>query len=138
MDRLLELELESLKDGLLFSARFYNKPVVIFNSASQCGFTKQFAEFQVLYDEGNIVPIALPTNDFGGQEPGDNYEILQYCRTKYNVTFPVCKKTNLDHILFKTFGRPDWNFNKYLFNKDHIFIDKFDSTTKPKELIDHV
>ena len=103
MDRLLELELESLKDGLLFSARFYNKPVVIFNSASQCGFTKQFAEFQVLYDEGNIVPIALPTNDFGGQEPGDNYEILQYCRTKYNVTFPVCKKTNLDHILFKTF-----------------------------------
>ena len=138
MDRLLELELESLKDGLLFSARFYNKPVVIFNSASQCGFTKQFAEFQVLYDEGNIVPIALPTNDFGGQEPGDNYEILQYCRTKYNVTFPVCKKTNLDHILFKTFGRPDWNFNKYLFDKKHNFVAKFDSNTSPEELLQHV
>ena len=68
-DKLLELELESLKDGLLFSGRFYKKPIVIFNSASQCGFTEQFAEFQTMYQEGNIVPIALPTNEFGAQEP---------------------------------------------------------------------
>ena len=47
-DKLLELDLESLKDGLLFSERFWKKPVVIFNSASQCGFTKQFADFQKL------------------------------------------------------------------------------------------
>jgi glutathione peroxidase-family protein len=48
IDKLLELELESLKDGLLFSGRFWNKPVVIFNSASQCGFTKQFADFSTI------------------------------------------------------------------------------------------
>ena len=111
-DKLLELELESLKNGLLYSGRYYKKPVVIFNSASLCGFTKQFADFQQLYEEGNIVPIALPTNEFNNQEPGDNYEITQFCRTKYNVTFPVCKKTNLTHKLFQKFGNPDWNFNR--------------------------
>ena len=137
-DNILELNLESLKDGLLFSGRFWNKPLVIFNSASQCGFTKQFADFQKLYEEGNIVPIALPTNEFGGQEPGDDYEVLQFCRTNYNVDFPVCKKTNLDHILFKRHGKPNWNFNKYLFDKQHNFVSKFDSSTSPGDLLKHV
>ena len=137
-DRLLELDLESLKDGLLFSDRFWNKPVVIFNSASQCAFTKQFADFQQLYEEGNIVPIALPTNEFGAQEAGDNYELLQFCRTNYSVSFPVCKKTDLNHTLFQRFGRPDWNFNKYLFNKDHSFVKQFDAYFDPKELLNHV
>ena len=138
MDKLLSLGLESLKDGLLFSDRVYNRPIVIFNSASQCGFTKQFADFQRLYDEGSIVPIALPTNNFGQQEPGDNYEILQFCRTHYKVTFPVCRKTDLNHALFQTYGQPNWNFNKYLFNKKHNFVAKFDSNTSPEELLQHV
>lgn len=137
-DKLLELELESLKDGLLFSGRFYNKPVVIFNSASQCGFTKQFADFQKLYEEGNIVPIALPTNEFGNQEPGDNYEITQFCKKKYSVSFPLCKKIDLTHKLFQRFGPPDWNFNKYLFDKNHDFVKKFDAYFDPKELLKHV
>lgn len=137
-DKLLELELESLKDGLLFSERFYKKPLVVFNSACQCGFTKQFADFQKLYEEGNIVPIALPSNEFGNQEPGDNYEIIQFCRTKYNVTFPVCKKTDLSHKLFQRFGRPDWNFNKYLFDRNHDFIKKFDAYFDPKKLLKYV
>jgi glutathione peroxidase len=137
-DKLLELELESLKDGLLFSGKFWNKPVVIFNSASQCGFTKQFADFQQLYEEGNIVPIALPTNEFNNQEPGDNYEIIQFCRTRYNVSFPICKKTDLTHKLFQLLGLPDWNFNKYLFDKDHNFIKKFNAYIEPKELLNYV
>lgn len=137
-DKLLELELESLKDGLLFSDRFYNKPVVIFNSASQCGFTKQFADFQSLYESGKIIPIALPTNEFGAQEPGDNYEIIQFCRTHYNVSFPVCKKADLNHKLFQTYGKPDWNFNKYLFDRDHNFIKQFNAYFDPKELLNYV
>lgn len=137
-DKLLELELESYKDGLLFSGRFYKKPVVIFNSASLCGFTKQFADFQQLYEEGKIAPIALPTNEFGSQEPGDNYEISQFCSTQYNVTFPICKKTDLTHKFFKKFGLPDWNFNKYLFDQNHNFIKKFDAYFDPKELLKHV
>ena len=138
IDKLLELNLESLKDGLLFSGRFYKKPVIIFNSASQCGFTKQLADFQELYNEGNIIPIALPTNEFGKQEPGDNYEILQFCRTQYNISFPVCKKTDLNHVVFKRFGNPKWNFYKYLFDKDHNFVKMFDSKTSPKDLLKHV
>ena len=137
-DNILELNLESLKDGLLFSDRFYKKPVVIFNSASQCGFIKQFGQFQTLYQEGNIVPVALPTNMFGGQEPGDNYELLQFCRTHYDVTFPVCKKTDLEHKVFKTFGTPDWNFNKYLLDKEHNFVKQFDAHFKPRDLLQHV
>ena len=135
---ILDLELESLKDGLLFSGRFHQKPIVIFNSASQCGFTKQFADFQKLYETGNIIPIALPTNEFGQQEPGDNYELLQFCKTNYSVSFPVCKKTNLDHILFQRFGKPDWNFNKYLFDKNHKFVKQFDAYFDPKELLNYV
>ena len=138
IDKLFELELESLKDGLLFSGRYYKKPIVIFNSASQCGFTKQFADFQTLFEQGKIVPIALPTNEFGSQEPGDNYELLQFCRKHYDVSFPVCKKTDLNHKLFLTHGKPNWNFNKYLFNADHDFVKRFDANFKPMELIDHV
>lgn len=138
MDNLLSLGLESLKEGLLYSNKFYKKPLVIFNSASQCGFTKQFADFQKLYEKGYVVPIALPTNDFGDQEPGDNYEILQFCRTNYNVTFPVCIKTDLNHTLFRKYGKPAWNFNKYLFDGDHVFVRKFDSNTTPNELLKHV
>jgi glutathione peroxidase-family protein len=52
--------------------------------------------FQQLYEEGNIVPIALPTNEFKNQEPGDNYEIIQFCRTRYNISFPVCKKNRFN------------------------------------------
>jgi len=135
---ILDLELESLRDGLLFSGRFYKKPIVIFNSASQCGFTKQFADFQTLYESGKIIPIAIPTNEFGNQEPGDNYELLQYCKTYYNVSFPVCKKTDLNHPVFQRFGKPDWNFNKYLFNKDHNFVKQFNAYFDPKELLNHV
>jgi glutathione peroxidase len=135
---IIDLELESLKNGLLFSGRFYKKPIVIFNSASQCGFTKQFADFQKLYESDKIIPIAIPTNEFGAQEPGDNYEIIQFCRTHYNVSFPVCKKTDLNHPLFQRFGKPDWNFNKYLFNKDHNFVKQFNAYFDPKELLNHV
>ena len=135
---IIDLELESLKNGLLFSGRFYKKPIVIFNSASQCGFTKQFADFQTLYELGKIIPIALPTNEFGNQEPGDNYELLQFCTTNYNVSFPVCKKTDLNHTLFQTYGKPDWNFNKYLFNKDHNFVKQFNAYFDPIKLLNYV
>ena len=135
---IIDLELESLKNGLLFSGRFYKKPIVIFNSASQCGFTKQFADFQTLYESDKIIPIAIPTNEFGNQEPGDNYEIIQFCRTHYDVSFPVCKKTDLNHPLFQRFGKPDWNFNKYLFNKDHNFVKQFNAYFDPKDLLNHV
>jgi glutathione peroxidase len=137
-DKLARFDLQSLKYGLLTSAKFYNKSVVIFNSASLCGYSKQFLDFQQLYEEGNIVPIALPTNEFDCREPGDDYEIDQYCRIQYKISFPICQKTNFTHKLFETHGLPDWNFNKYLFNSRHVFIKKFDAKFDPKELLTYV
>ena len=137
-DRLLKLDLESLRLGLLSSDRHYNKPLLIFNSASFCGYTKQLTSMQKIYEEGNVVPIALPTNEFGKQEPGDDIEISQYYENKFNVTFPVAKKTNLDHVVFQTYGIPKWNFEKYLFNKEHIFVKKYDSKALPEDIIKDV
>lgn len=134
-DRLLEMGLESLKLGLLSSDRYWNKKLIIFNTACLCGFTKQLGDFQRIYEEGSAVPIAIPTNNFGNQEPGDDYEILQFTRTRYGVTFPVCKKTDINHGFFKTFGTPDWNFNKYLFNAKHQFIKQFNAYTTPNEVV---
>ena len=137
-DKILELGLESLKVGLLSSERYYQKPIVIFNSASFCGYTKQLSDFQSMWEQKTIVPIALPTNEFNNQEPGDDYELLQFYKKNYNITFPVCKKTDLTHKVFGLFGSPDWNFNKYLFDKDHNFVKKFDGKFQPADLLNHV
>lgn len=135
MDRLLELNLESLKLGLLTSARYHGKPLIIFNSASFCGYTNQLEQFEKIFRQGSAVPIAIPTNDFGKQEPGDNYEILQYYRNKFDVTFPVCKKTDIGHPFFAKHGEPKWNFTKWLFDKDHKFVKRFDSKVSPHEVV---
>jgi len=137
-DKLLELNLESLRLGLLSSDRYWNKPLLIFNSASQCGYTNQLSSMQKIYEQGAMVPIAVPTNEFGKQEPGDDIEISQYYQNKFSVTFPVVKKTNLEHKLFETYGKPTWNFNKYLFDKDHNFVKKYGSDVLPEDIIKDV
>ena len=124
-DKILELGLESLKVGLLSSERYYQKPIVIFNSASFCGYTKQLSDFQSMWEQKTIVP-------------GDDYELFQFYKKNYNITFPVCKKTDLTHKVFDLFGSPDWNFNKYLFDKDHNFVKKFDGKFQPADLLNHV
>lgn len=136
MDKMIQLDLESPQLGLLSSDRYYNKPFIVFNSASFCGYTGQLQLFEDLYRTGAVVPIALPTNEFGAQEPGDDYEISQFYKSKFNITFPICKKSTLDHIIFSKFGRPDWNFNKYLFDKNHDFVKKFGKSVDPKKVLE--
>lgn len=137
-DKLLELDLESLKNGLLSSDRYYNVPLVIFNSASFCGFTQQLYDFQKLYESGKIVPIAIPTNEFGKQEPGDNYEIIQHYQKKYGITFPIVIKSDLSIKLFLKYGKPTWNFTKYLFDKEHNFVGIYENNVKPETLLNYV
>ena len=84
-DKLLELNLESLRLGLLSSDRYWNKPLLIFNSASQCGYTDQLLSMQKIYEQGETVPVAVPTNEFGQQEPGDDIEISQYYQNKFSA-----------------------------------------------------
>jgi glutathione peroxidase len=133
-DKLLELNLESLRLGLLSSERYYGKPLLIFNSASLCGFTNQLHSLQKIYESGKAVPIALPTNEFGKQEPGDDIEISQYYQNNYGVTFPVAKKTDLTHKIFQEYGKPSWNFNKYVFDRQHRFVKRYSSKTLPEDI----
>jgi glutathione peroxidase len=138
MSALEDIRLETANNGTISFDQYAGKPLLIFNSASQCGFTKQYADFQKLHESGRIIPIAIPTNEFGAQEPGNNEEIAQFCTTQYKVTFPVCIKTDLNHEFFKKFGNPQWNFHKYLFNGDHSFVRMFDAYYEPMKILEEI
>ena len=109
-----------------------NKVVLIVNVASQCGFTKQYADLQILWDKyknKNFIIIGVPSNDFGNQEPGTNDEIKNFCETNFNITFPIMEKAVVKgkdaHPFYKwakdTYGsaaEPKWNFHKILIDKN--------------------
>ncbi|MEY5026191.1 MAG: hypothetical protein RLZZ244_1719 [Verrucomicrobiota bacterium] len=126
---------------------FSGKVLLVVNVASKCGYTKQYAGLEALYqtykDKGLVI-VGFPSNDFGGQEPGTEAEILQFCTTKYQVTFPLFSKVAIKgegaHPLFAALtgaaaGRPGpvaWNFNKFLIGKDGALAERFDSKTTPE------
>ena len=124
---------------------FKGHAVMLVNTASECGFTPQYEGLEKLwqaYKDKGLVVIGVPSNDFGGQEPGTAHEIVQFCKKNYGVTFPLADKTIVsgpgadplyvwagDRAGF--FGRPKWNFHKYLFDGQGRFVDWFSSTTEP-------
>ena len=96
MPSLLEVPLRKADGSLAKLNDYQGQVVLIVNTASQCGFTPQYAELEALYNEykdRGFTVIAFPSNDFAGQEPGTDAEIAQFCSTNYNVTFPVFAKT---------------------------------------------
>ena len=122
---------------------FKGKVLMIVNTASECGFTNQYADLERLYNdykEEGLVIIAVPSNDFGKQEPGTDKEIQKFIQDKYNVTFLVASKEKVRgdgahpfYIWAKeaTGNTPTWNFYKYIVGKDGKIIDYFVSLTKP-------
>lgn len=127
-------------------SQFKGKVILIINTASHCGFTKQFAGLEALYkkykDQGLII-IGVPSNDFGKQDPGTNKKILQFCQVNYGVDFVMTAKEIVvgknAHPFYqwarKTLGAlkaPKWNFHKYLIDRNGHLIDYFFSTTKPE------
>ena len=126
-------------------SQFRGHPMLIVNTASECGYTGQYEDLEKLwlaYGKKGLIVIGVPSNDFGGQEPGSATEIAQFCKVNYGVTFPLADKTvvkgkNADPF-YKwagdqagALGRPKWNFHKYLIGADGQFIDWFASPTKP-------
>ena len=122
---------------------YKGKIILIVNVASKCGFTKQYEALEKLYndykDRGFVI-IGVPSNQFAGQEPGSDEEIIAFCSTKYNVTFPMASKEKVKgddaHPFYvwaseKTGASPKWNFYKYLIGKDGEILDYFSSMTKP-------
>ena len=122
------------------------KVILVVNAASKCGYTRQYEGLEALYkkykDRGLVIA-GFPSNEFGGQEPGSDEEILKFCTSKFNVTFPMFSKTNVNgsgaHPLFAALtgsaaGHPGpikWNFNKFLIGKDGMLINRYESKVEP-------
>jgi glutathione peroxidase len=133
-------------DRPLGLSAYKGQVILIVNAASKCGFTSQYADLESIYrdykDQGFVI-ITVPSNDFGGQEPGSNEEIASFCQVNYGVTFPMTKKEKVSgkdaHPFYlwakKILGfgtAPKWNFHKYLINRQGELIDYFYSTTSPQ------
>lgn len=134
-------------DGKTLDLKKYKgKKVLIVNTASKCGYTKQYADLQKLADtyKDKLVVIGFPANNFGGQEPGENLVIKEFCKQTFGVTFPLAEKSSVkgDDIspLFKyltTAANPDftgdikWNFEKFLIDEDGNLIHRFRSAVTP-------
>jgi glutathione peroxidase len=125
---LLDQKLTNLQDQPISLCQFAGKVLLVVNTASECGYTPQYEGLEKLYrryrDKGFAV-LGFPANDFGGQEPGSNQEIAQFCRLNYGVTFPMFAKTSVvgtnankffRELTAKTGKPPRWNFYKYLLN----------------------
>src|SRR5439155_1938366 len=126
---LLNHTFPSLTDQATPLCQFQGKVLLVVNTASECGYTPQYDGLEKLYrryrDKGFTV-LGFPANDFGGQEPGSNKQIAQFCQLNYGVTFPMFAKTAvvgananpLFHELVAMTGKPArWNFYKYLLDK---------------------
>ena len=140
-----EFRFETIAGGPLPLAQYAGKVVLVVNTASECGFSPQFEGLQGLwerYRERGLVVLGVPSNDFGGQEPGTASEIKSYCRLNYGVDFPLTAKTRVkgaDAHPFYVWARdqlgflakPRWNFHKYLLARDGRIDDWFSTITKP-------
>jgi glutathione peroxidase len=127
---------------------FKGKVMLIVNTASQCGFTKQYEDLQHLhkiYKEDGLVVIGVPCNNFGGQEPGDANTIKDFIETTYGVTFPMTQKYDVKgeniHPFFEwatsqkkgglIFSSPKWNFHKFLIGRDGQLYKSYGSQVSP-------
>jgi glutathione peroxidase len=125
-------------------SEYKGKVLLIVNTASKCGFTKQYTGLQELYEtykDRGLVVIGFPANNFMGQEPGTNEEIATFCSTTFNVTFPMFGKIDVKgdniHPLYTWLTthpngqKVSWNFNKFLVGRDGNLIQHFGSRTTP-------
>lgn len=123
---------------------FKGKVVMFVNVASQCGYTPQYAGLENLYkkykDKGFVI-VGVPANNFGGQEPGSDAEIKQFCTRKYNVSFPMMSKVSVKGAdmtpLYGYFtsakgGDVKWNFTKFLVGKDGKVAARFEPGAAPE------
>lgn len=126
-------------------SNFRGKAVLVVNTASHCGFTPQYKglkELAAKYKDRGLVVLGVPSNDFGGQEPGSSGEIKEFCETTYGIDFPLTEKVEVvgdnAHPFYRwaaqelgILAKPRWNFHKYLIAPDGHLADWFSSATSP-------
>ncbi len=138
-----DFKINSLDGKSIDFTAYKGKTLLIVNTASECGYTPQYADLQKLHETfGNkIIILGFPANNFGGQEPGTNTEIASFCKKNYGVTFQMFEKISVkgndQHPLYawlkeKTGQEPGWNFSKYLVKPDGT-VKFFSSSVKPMD-----
>jgi glutathione peroxidase len=134
-------------DELIDLSAFKGKKVLVVNVASECGYTPQYDDLQEFYKSysDKIMVVGVPCNQFGGQEPGTEAEIANFCKSNYGVNFPMTTKVDVkgsgQHPMYKWLtskalnGQGDyqvsWNFNKFLIDEEGNLIGHFPSNVNP-------
>ena len=139
---LLDRTMDTIHEKPQSLCEYAGKVVLVVNTASQCGYTPQYEGLETLYrkykDRGLVV-LGFPANDFGGQEPGSNKEISEFCVNQYAIDFPMfakidLKKNPLYAELTKATGTaPRWNFHKYLIDRSGKQVQSFDTKVEPSD-----
>ena len=140
-----DFEFKSIDGSTLPLSGFSGNPVLVINTASECGFTPQYEQMQALWQRfrsRGLVVLGVPSNDFGAQEPGDESQIKNFCETNYAVDFPMTAKVPVlggkAHPFYRwiesEFGEaatPRWNFHKYLVGPDGELAGMWPSDIEP-------
>lgn len=127
-------------------SQFAGKAILVVNTASQCGFTPQYKGLQALwqrYRDRGLVVVGVPSDDFGGQEPGTANQIKDFCEVNYRIDFPMTDKTVVSganaHPFYRWasdemgfLAKPRWNFHKYLVGPDGKLVSWFSTMTDPE------
>lgn len=150
MDSVYDFKLNSIEGTLIDFTQYKGKNLLIVNVASNCGFTPQYADLQDLHEKfgDKITILGFPANNFGGQEPGTNIQIAEFCEKNYGVSFQMFEKISVkggdQHPLYqylkqKTGQEPGWNFCKYLVKPDGT-VKFFASNVNPmdKKITDEI
>jgi len=142
-----QFKVKSIDGGIIDFSKFKGKKILVVNVASQCGYTRQYAGLEKLYEshKEKLVIVGFPANNFGSQEPGTDPEIVQFCKARFGVTFPMASKISVkgndvapiyqwltsrekNGVLDATIG---WNFNKFLLDENGKLLAYFPSNTEP-------
>ncbi len=144
-----DMELTKINGEKITMSDYKGKVILIVNTASKCGYTKQYDGLQKLYDDyknKGFVILGFPANNFMRQEPGTNQEIQNFCRINYGVSFPMFEKISVkgedidpiyEYLTSKETnpefgGNITWNFNKFLISKNGQIVNRFKSGDKPQ------
>ena len=142
---LLDFEVRALNEKSVINLceAYQGKVLLIVNTASKCAYTDQYESLENLYEQyknEGLVVLGFPSNDFGQQEPGNEYQIKNFCRMTYGVKFPMFAKTRVSEHnadpLFSALARaagtyPKWNFHKYLIGRDGQLVASYQSAVDP-------
>lgn len=131
-------------------SKYRGKKILIVNTASECGYTFQYADLEKLYDKykKNLVVIGFPANNYGQQEPGDNDQIEEFCSKNFSVTFPMSAKVSvkgddIDPLFAWLIKQPNpdftgdikWNFEKFLLDENGVLIHRYRSKVNPMDSV---